>query len=89
MSTAALSDDKKLIDIDVDEVEVVREEPSSDINVLRERLSKDPRFNPPTPSLWKRVALLIIILVLFYFAITMRMAMAKSQPEPVVVTAAR
>lgn len=61
-----------------------REAPTSDINVLKERLQKDPRFNPPTPSLWKRVALIAAIVVLFYVALKMRMAMVQPQSAPVV-----
>ncbi|EMD37164.1 hypothetical protein CERSUDRAFT_115076 [Gelatoporia subvermispora B] len=54
-----------------------REEPTSDIHELNERLNRDPRFNPPTPSVWKRVALLVLIVVLFYVGIKMRVNIAK------------
>ena len=68
--------------------EPVREAPTSDINVLRERLRRDPRFNPPPPSAWKRVALLITIVVLFYVALRMRMALIRPN-EPQVIHANR
>lgn len=67
-----------------------REAPTSDINVLKARLQRDPRFNPPAPSVWKRVVLLLTIVVLFYVALKMRMAMFESQPQqPPVVHATR
>jgi hypothetical protein len=33
----------------------------------------DPRFNPPTPSAWKRAALLLFIVFLFWLSVRMRM----------------
>ncbi|TCD63947.1 hypothetical protein EIP91_004757 [Steccherinum ochraceum] len=65
-----------------------RNVPTSDVNVLKERLKRDPRFNPPAPSLWKRVALLITIVALFYIALKMRIGLLQ-QPEPPVVHAQR
>lgn len=32
----------------------------------------DPRFNPPTPSAWKRAALLLFIVFLFWFSVRLR-----------------
>ncbi|KAI0791181.1 hypothetical protein C8Q75DRAFT_757032 [Abortiporus biennis] len=52
-------------------------EPSSDIRVLQERLRQDPRFNPPPPAAWKRVALLIGMVFLFWLAYHIR-----PQPQP-------
>ena len=49
-----------------------RLEPTSDVNELHARLASDPRFNPPTPSVWKRIALLVTILLLGYFGYKLR-----------------
>ncbi|KAL6301506.1 hypothetical protein BKA93DRAFT_818936 [Sparassis latifolia] len=62
-----------------------RPEPTNDVHVLSERLSRDPRFNPPTPSVWKRVALLIFVVVLFWLAFSMR----AQHRKPAVVHAQR
>jgi hypothetical protein len=35
-------------------------------------VDSDPRFNPPPPSPWKRLALILLIGVLFYFGFQMR-----------------
>lgn len=59
-----------------------RLEPTSDIDELHARLHADPRFNPPTPSAWKRIALLALVFALFYFGVRMRVQMAQ-QPEVV------
>ena len=56
-----------------------RLEPTSDINELHARLRADPRFNPPTPSLWKRVALLIIVCVLFWLGFHLRKPLRMEQ----------
>ncbi|OCH84560.1 hypothetical protein OBBRIDRAFT_395844 [Obba rivulosa] len=53
------------------------EEPTSDVHVLNERLNRDPRFNPPTPSPWKRIALLAFVVALFYVALKLRVNLAK------------
>lgn len=39
---------------------------------LQERLRRDERFNPPTPSTWKRAALLVLVVFLFWLAFRMR-----------------
>lgn len=57
-----------------------RLEPTSDIDELHRRLAEDPRFNPPTPSPWKRAALIILVVFLFWLGITLRKQMAR-QPE--------
>ena len=57
-----------------------RSEPTSDIAELHRRLDEDPRFNPPTPSPWKRAALILLVVFLFWLGVTMRKQMAK-QPE--------
>lgn len=59
-----------------------RLEPTSDINELHRRLKADPRFNPPTPSPWKRAALLVLMVGLLWLALSMRLQMKKpAQPE--------
>jgi hypothetical protein len=35
-------------------------------------VTEDPRFNPPTPSPWKRAALLIFIVFMFWLAYQLR-----------------
>ncbi len=55
--------------------------PTSDINELHARLRADPRFNPPTPSPWKRAALLLVVFVLVWLAFTMRKALSMEQPD--------
>lgn len=54
-----------------------RLQPTSDINELHARLRADPRFNPPPPSPWKRVALLLMLAVLLWFAFRMRKPIMK------------
>lgn len=66
-----------------------RPQPTSDIDELHARLHADPRFNPPTPSPWKRAALLVFAIALFYFAVTMRQSMRAAKREPEVVYAQR
>ncbi|KAF7303435.1 hypothetical protein MIND_00572100 [Mycena indigotica] len=34
--------------------------------------ARDPRFDPPAPSPWKRAALLLIIVALFYLAFRLK-----------------
>lgn len=46
--------------------------PTSDIQDLHERLESDPRFSPPVPSVWKRVALLATIALLFWLAFSLQ-----------------
>lgn len=65
-----------------------RPEPTSDINVLHERLREDPRFNPPTPSVWKRLTLLIIVFILFWVAYSIK-PLKPEPPKPTVVHANR
>ncbi|KAI0305592.1 hypothetical protein B0F90DRAFT_1815193 [Multifurca ochricompacta] len=48
------------------------------------QLSLDPRFNPPTPSWWKRALLIVFILVMFWLSFSLRASMRKtSQPQVV------
>jgi hypothetical protein len=55
-----------------------RSDSPTHLNRLRLR---DPRFNPPPPSLYKRLALLVFVAVLFYVAIGMRKAMYGRSDE--------
>lgn len=46
------------------------------------QLAQDPRFNPPTPSWWKRALLILFIIFMFWLYFSMRASMhrgAKSQ----------
>ncbi|KAH9847840.1 hypothetical protein C2E23DRAFT_740956 [Lenzites betulinus] len=63
-----------------------RDEPTSDLQELHRRLEEDPRFNPPTPSAWKRVALILFLLFLMYFGIKLRASVAET---PKVIHASR
>ncbi|KAG6835850.1 hypothetical protein H0H93_013960, partial [Arthromyces matolae] len=51
--------------------------------------SVDPRFNPPTPSPFKRLALLVFVLLLFWFAFTLRASLWKGNREAKVIYANR
>ncbi|KAI0319163.1 hypothetical protein OF83DRAFT_1170433 [Amylostereum chailletii] len=46
---------------------------------LAQLAARDPRFNPPPPATWKRVALLIFIVVLFFLSFSLR---ASRHPKP-------
>ncbi|EIM83011.1 uncharacterized protein STEHIDRAFT_141539 [Stereum hirsutum FP-91666 SS1] len=46
-----------------------------------EKRLADPRFNPPTPSRWKRAGLLVLVFVLFWVAISMRKSMRNAPPK--------
>ncbi|KAI0346253.1 hypothetical protein BDW22DRAFT_1352308 [Trametopsis cervina] len=59
----------------------VRLPPTSDIDELHARLHADPRFNPPTPSIWKRVSLVILVVVLFWLGVTLRKPLMRPPPE--------
>ena len=48
---------------------------SEQVRELHRMLHADPRFNPPPPATWKRVALLILVIVLFWLGFTMRRAL--------------
>ena len=55
--------------------------PTSDINELHARFRADPRFNPPTPSILTRLALLVLVIILFWFGVNMRKELATPPPE--------
>ncbi|KAI0353661.1 hypothetical protein OH77DRAFT_1512527 [Trametes cingulata] len=60
-----------------------REEPTSDLHELHRRLAEDPRFNPPTPSAWQRVALIVFMIALLWIGFRMRASVAAQQPKVV------
>lgn len=64
------------------------DEPTSDIHELHRRLEADPRFNPPTPSAWKRVALILFLLFVFWFGFKLRTSVSPAA-APKVVHASR
>ena len=84
-STTAMSSDVKSEKAERRSSSQRRQEPTSDVAELHRRLAEDPRFNPPTPSPWKRAALVVLVVVLFWLGITMRKQMAK-QPEVIYAT---
>lgn len=43
------------------------------------QLAQDPRFNPPTPSWWKRALLILFIISMFWLYFSMRASMHKGQ----------
>ncbi|KAI0667915.1 hypothetical protein C8Q78DRAFT_304568 [Trametes maxima] len=60
-----------------------RDEPTSDVHELHRRLEEDPRFNPPTPPAWKRVALILFLFALLYAGFKLRASVAQQQPSKV------
>ena len=57
------------------------QEPTSDVRELHRRLAADPRFNPPTPSPWKRAALVVFIVVLFWVGLRLRLNLLEQGAE--------
>ncbi|KAI0750048.1 hypothetical protein C8Q80DRAFT_1100970 [Daedaleopsis nitida] len=56
----------------------------------QEPTSDDPRFNPPTPSPWKRAALILFMLVLLWVGFRLRVnAVGKTAEDPKVTHAQR
>jgi hypothetical protein len=53
---------------------------------LQRQTERDPRFNVPPPSAWKRIALLAFIGVLFWLSFYVKI---KNEKKPVVVHATR
>lgn len=56
-----------------------RPEPTSDIDELHARLHADPRFNPPMPSIWKRIVLLIFAATMLWLGMTLRKPMRRPE----------
>ncbi|KAI0706414.1 hypothetical protein C8Q76DRAFT_629865 [Earliella scabrosa] len=48
----------------------------------QEPTSDDPRFNPPTPPAWKRIALVVFMLFLLWVGFRMRVAALQAVEEP-------
>lgn len=48
------------------------------------RLAQDPRFNPPTPSWWKRALLILFIIVMFWLSLSLRASMQKGAQSPII-----
>jgi hypothetical protein len=48
------------------------------------QLAQDPRFNPPTPSWWKRALLILFIISLFWLYFSMRASMYKGARSQVI-----
>ncbi|KAI0788247.1 hypothetical protein C8Q74DRAFT_1256895 [Fomes fomentarius] len=68
----------------------VRQEPTSDVRELHRRLAQDPRFNPPTPSPWKRLALIVFLFILLWAGLKLRLnALDYGAEEAKVVHATR
>ncbi|RPD54840.1 hypothetical protein L226DRAFT_470955 [Lentinus tigrinus ALCF2SS1-7] len=61
-----------------------RQEPTSDVRELHRRLAQDPRFNPPTPSAWKRIALIVFLFVLLWGGYKLRLNAIQQTGEKVV-----
>ena len=46
------------------------------------QLAQDPRFNPPTPSWWKRALVVLFIVAMFWLYFSLRASMQQAaQPE--------
>lgn len=56
--------------------------PTSDIRVLHQRLEQDPRFSPPPPSIWKRLALIFILFFLLWLGYRLQSQHNISQTQP-------
>lgn len=55
--------------------------PQAEFAAAEQKRLADPRFNPPTPSRWKRAGLLVLVFVLFWVALSMRMNMRNAPPK--------
>lgn len=76
---AHLPTDPEYPDAKDEKTAATRLAPTSDVRELHERLQADPRFNPPPPSAWKRIALLALIGFLLYLAFSMRTRTARKE----------
>jgi hypothetical protein len=50
------------------------------------QLAHDPRFNPPTPSWWKRALLIIFIISMFWLHSSLRASMQKAAEPQIIHT---
>jgi hypothetical protein len=48
------------------------------------QLAQDPRFNPPTPSWWKRAMLILFIIFMFWLYFSMQASMRKGTKSQVI-----
>lgn len=65
----------------LEEEEDTEPNPQAEFAAAEEKRLADPRFNPPTPSRWKRAGLLVLVFVLFWVAISMRKSMRNAPPK--------
>ncbi|KZV66908.1 hypothetical protein PENSPDRAFT_755352 [Peniophora sp. CONT] len=49
-------------------------EEADEVASLHRQLARDPRFNPPAPAAWKRVALLLFVALMFFLTYWLRPA---------------
>lgn len=48
------------------------------------QLAQDPRFNPPTPSWWKRALVILAIVALFWLYFSLRASMQRGAEEEII-----
>ncbi|KAH9998535.1 hypothetical protein BJV74DRAFT_975397 [Russula compacta] len=48
------------------------------------QLAQDPRFNPPTPSWWKRALLILFVIVTFWLHFSFRPSIRREEQTPVI-----
>lgn len=77
MSSTAIKREYPYTAVDEDDDLEGRSAPSRDVRMLQDRLKQDPRFNPPTPSPWKRAGLVLAVVVLFWLAFTLRAQLGR------------
>jgi len=53
------------------------------------QLLQDPRFNPPTPSWWKRALVVLFIVAMFWLYFSLRASMRQAEAQPGVIHAHR
>ncbi|VDC07691.1 unnamed protein product [Peniophora sp. CBMAI 1063] len=65
-----------------DLLELEELEEADDVASLHRQLARDPRFNPPVPATWKRVALVLFVIFLFFLTYWLRPAPPKHVHKP-------
>ena len=65
-----------------DLLELEELEEGDDVASLHRQLARDPRFNPPVPATWKRVALVLFVLFLFFLTYWLRPAPPRHVKKP-------
>ncbi|KAF8472923.1 hypothetical protein DFH94DRAFT_673646 [Russula ochroleuca] len=48
------------------------------------QLAQDPRFNPPTPSWWKRALVILFIVAMFWLYFSLRASMQRAAQEEII-----